>query len=58
MFSMMIGFIIAYVIAQVLTTIVIGALALNPKFVAWIMNRYMKALSKVKFEDEDEDLLD
>ena len=53
MFSMMIGFIIAYVIAQVLTTIVIGALALNPKFVAWIMNRYMKALSEVKFEDED-----
>ena len=58
MFSMMIGFIIAYVIAQVLTTIVIGTLALNPKFVAWIMNRYMKTLSEVKFEDEDEDLLD
>ena len=53
MFSMMIGFIIAYVIAQVLTTIVIGALALNPKFVVWTMNRYMKTLSEVNFEDED-----
>lgn len=53
MFSIMIGFVIAYVIAQIVTFFAMAALMFNPRFLTWGMKRYMKVLERMNFDDED-----
>lgn len=56
MFSMFM-FVIALVIAQILSGVIMLALLLNRKVMGWFTKKYMKTINEIS-EDLSEDLLD
>ena len=56
MFSMF-TFVIALVIAQILSGVIMLALLLNRKVMGWFTKKYMKMINEIS-EDLSEDLLD
>ena len=56
MFNMFM-FVIALVIAQILSGVIMLALLLNRKVMGWFTKKYMKMINEIR-EDLSEDLLD